>query len=379
MTAFNILLVTRQFAQRWGGAEHSIAEVLDELALARPGLAWTVTDGGFDPPDRLRRLPLIALVRERHRLRAAAAASHQHRLVLAQSLVAPAMINALPERVPVAYFLRDVAYWDQWPNNEVGARRWAKGVYRLALGPFVRWFRRETLRALQRADVLVANSSFMAERIRAVSGREALVVFPRTPVAPEPLAPGEVVGIAGDSADKGGGIVRLLARWFPDVTFRVHSRAPLADAPPNLVAAPWEKDLARLYGGLRLMLVPSQVAEAYGRVALEAQGHGVPVLASAVGGLPENVPGSLWRVIDHRSPEAWARAFAPAFQAAPGARGAAHSFAGQRRLEADRQHRVLIRQLAGLIEHGRHAVGAQLQTFDGVTGLEAGDPESLDA
>jgi glycosyltransferase involved in cell wall biosynthesis len=355
MSASDVLLVTRQFAMRWGGAEHSIAEVLDELVAVRPGLGWTVTDGGFDPPEQLRRLPLMALVRDRRRLRTVAAAAGHHRLVMAQSLVAPTMINALPERTPVAYFLRDVAYWDEWPNNESGARRWAKSAYRLALAPFVGSFRRDTVRALQRADLLVANSSFMAERIREVSGREALVVFPRTPVVPQPLAAGDCVGVAGDSADKGGAIVRLLARWFPDVTFRVHSRKPLADAPPNMVAAPWEKALDRLYGDLRLMLVPSQVAEAYGRVALEAQGHGVPVLASSVGGLPENVPGSLWRVAEYRSPEAWARAFAPALHAAPTARTAVHAFAHQRRGEADRQHRELVRRLVALLEHGRTA------------------------
>ncbi|MEI7608866.1 MAG: glycosyltransferase [Rhodospirillaceae bacterium] len=354
MTAADVLLVTRQYAMRWGGAEHSIAEVVEELEAARPGIRLTVTDGGFDPPDRLRRLPLVSLARDRKRLRALFSDGPVPRLVLAQSMVAPVIINALPERVPVAYFLRDVAYWDQWPNNETGARRLAKAAYRLALAPFVRLFRRDNRRAMKRADLLVANSSFMAERIREASMRDSLVVFPRTPVMAKPLAPGEVVGMAGDGADKGGQMMRALAKRFPEVRFRLHTRAAaLDDAPPNLVAAPWERDPAKLYQGLRLMLVPSQVAEAYGRVALEAQGFGVPVLVSGVGGLPENVPGSLWRVEDYRSPDAWISAFEPAYRAAPEAREAAHAFAKRRRQEADRQHRELILHLAGLIEHGR--------------------------
>ena len=354
MTATDVLLVTRQFAMRWGGAEHSIAEVVEELTAARPGLRVTVTDGGFDPPGKLRRLPLVNLARDRGRLRAAIAGGAPARLVLAQSMLAPTAINALSEQVPVAYFLRDVAYWDQWPNNETGARRLAKAVYRLALTPFVRLFRRENRKAMKRADLLVANSSFMAERIREASSRDSLVVFPRTPLAPEPLAPGDEIGMAGDGADKGGVIVRALARAYPDLRFRVHTRAAsLDDAPPNLIAAPWEREPARLYAGLRLMLVPSQVAEAYGRVALEAQGFGVPVLVSGVGGLPENVPGSLWRVADYRSPTAWIAAFAPAVAAAAEAREGAHAFACRRRDEADRQHRDLIGRLTGLIEHGR--------------------------
>ena len=354
MTPADVLLVTRQFAQRWGGAEHSIAEVLAELTEARPGLRCTITDGGFDPPDRLRPLPLVALARQRRQLRAEAALARGSRLVMAQSLVAPTLINALPEPVPVAYFMRDVAYWDQWPNNESGLRRVAKTAYRLALWPFVCLFRQENRQALRRADLVVANSSFMAERIRATCDRDALVVFPRTPVAETPLAPGDLVGMAGDGADKGGLIVRALARRFPDLRFRVHTRqAALSDVPPNVIVAPWERAPDRLYSGLRLMLMPSQVAEAYGRVALEAQGHGVPVLASGVGGLPENVPGSQWRVVDYRSPEAWIRAFGPAYQAAATARSAVYAFAQTRRRDADRQHRELIERLSALIDHGR--------------------------
>ncbi len=358
MTPADVLLVTRQFAQRWGGAEHSIAEVLAELTAARPGLRCTVTDAGFDPPDRLQPLPLVALARHRDRLRATAATAHGSRLVMAQSLVAPTLINALPEPIPVAYFVRDVAYWDQWPNNESGLRQVAKAAYRLALTPFVCLFRSENRRALHRADLVVANSSFMAERIRALCDRDALVVFPRTPVAETPLAPGDVVGMAGDGADKGGTIVRALARRYPDVRFRIHSRqATLDNVPANVIAAPWERAPDRLYSGLRLMLMPSQVAEAYGRVALEAQGHGVPVLASGVGGLPENVPGSLWRVADYRSTEAWIQAFNPAYQAAVAARSTVHAFAQNRRRDADRQHRDLIGRLAALIDHGRVRIG----------------------
>ena len=358
MTPVDVLLVTRQFAQRWGGAEHSIAEVLAELTAARPGLSCTVTDAGFDPPDRLQPLPLVALARNRERLRASVANADGSRLVIAQSLVAPTLINALPEPVPVAYFVRDVAYWDQWPNNESVLRRLAKTAYRLALAPFVCLFRRENRRALHRADLVVANSSFMAERIRAACDRDALVVFPRTPVAETPLAPGELVGMAGDGADKGGLIMRALARRFPDLRFRIHTRqATLSDVPANVIAAPWEREPDRLYAGLRLMLMPSQVAEAYGRVALEAQGHGVPVLASDVGGLPENVPGSLWRVADYRSAEAWIQAFGPAYQAAATARSTVHAFAVHRRWEADRQHRDLIGRLAALIDHGRVRTG----------------------
>ncbi|CAK0749064.1 hypothetical protein WCLP8_190001 [uncultured Gammaproteobacteria bacterium] len=135
--------------------------------------------------------------------------------------------------------------------------------------------------------------------------------------------------------------------------FRVHTRrTELSGYPSNVFAAPWEKDPARLYGGVRLMLVPSQVAEAYGRVAIEALGHGVPVLASGVGGLPENAAESSWLVEDYRSPAAWCAAFGAAWGRSPAAREAAYGFAQERRRVVEAQHDDLVARLSFLLGRG---------------------------
>ena len=226
-------------------------------------------------------------------------AGFRGRLALLQSLTAPTLLPALPPGVPRVLLVRDVRYWDRWTNHETGWRRLAKGLYQRALAPAVARFREQTGAAVARADLVVANSAFLAGRLQVRFGREALVVYPRTPLAPEPLPPGSVAGMVGDGADKGGLILRALARAFPDVTFRLHLRRPgRVPLPPNVVPAPWESDPARLYHDVRLMLVPSQVDEAYGRVAAEALGHGVPVLASRRGGLPEAVPDLAWTVAE---------------------------------------------------------------------------------
>ncbi len=48
----------------------------------------------------------------------------------------------------------------------------------------------------------------------------------------------------------------------------------------------WRDDAPRLVGDATLMVVPS-LSEGFGSVVLEGMGHGVPVLASETGGLPE--------------------------------------------------------------------------------------------
>ncbi len=60
-----------------------------------------------------------------------------------------------------------------------------------------------------------------------------------------------------------------------------------------------------VYAQTKILLTPSKVEEAWGRVASEAQYNGIPVLASDIGGLPEAVgPGGV--LIDPSGPiELW--------------------------------------------------------------------------
>lgn len=89
-------------------------------------------------------------------------------------------------------------------------------------------------------------------------------------------------------------------------------------------------ELARWYRAADLVVVPSR-SESFGFVAAEAQAAGVPVLATAVGGLPHVVEaGRTGLLVEGTDPHVWAQALAallrdPAQRARMGAAAHAHA------------------------------------------------------
>jgi glycosyltransferase involved in cell wall biosynthesis len=76
---------------------------------------------------------------------------------------------------------------------------------------------------------------------------------------------------------------------------------------PNVELVERTTDMRAVYAKTKILLVPSQWEETWGRVATEAHYSGIPVLASRVGGLQESVgPGGI--LVDPAAPAGiWAR------------------------------------------------------------------------
>src|SRR5262249_20325346 len=89
-------------------------------------------------------------------------------------------------------------------------------------------------------------------------------------------------------------------------------------------------DMRTVYARTALLLVPSQVEDASPRVVLEAQVNGIPVVASAVGGIPEILGAGGVLVPPDARAEVWAEAVeailaSPARAAELGALGRANA------------------------------------------------------
>jgi glycosyltransferase involved in cell wall biosynthesis len=75
------------------------------------------------------------------------------------------------------------------------------------------------------------------------------------------------------------------------------------------IQKPWTSDIVHWYAALDVLAFPSMRREAFGRVSIEAQSCGLPVLASRVGGIPETmIEGTTGLLVPPGDEEAWTSA-----------------------------------------------------------------------
>lgn len=174
-------------------------------------------------------------------------------------------------------------------------------------------------RSLRRADAVIAVSEFTAERVRALTGREATVV-PLAPARWATVPPDEAVSAVRDKYGLPPRFVLQLGtlepRKRPDV---VAAAARVLDVPLVLGGAGTDGpgcpagasglgyvdqvDIPALYRAADVVAYAS-VYEGFGLPPVEAMACGGVVAASAVGGIPEAV-GDGAVVVDDLSVEAW--------------------------------------------------------------------------
>ncbi|MFE2475698.1 glycosyltransferase [Streptomyces sp. NPDC059389] len=155
-----------------------------------------------------------------------------------------------------------------------------------------------------RPHVALATSKFVAGRAQAHADTKAIVFYP--PFAPaegaEPLlaaghgtaarVPGGVLMVNPIPA-KGAALLHQLIRRLPTLRFTLvegwWDTAGEFTAYPNVHWVPRTYAMGPIYAANDLLLVPSQVEDAFPRVIVEAGLHGIPTIGSYRGGIPEAV------------------------------------------------------------------------------------------
>ncbi|PWR21980.1 PIG-L family deacetylase [Zavarzinia compransoris] len=149
------------------------------------------------------------------------------------------------------------------------------------------------LAAALRAFTLVAPSRFIAEAVSAAGLGPCRVfanVFDRQAILARGRA-GEFVTFINPHPMKGVEIFLDIARRLPHRRFQVIRTWPYPPVftcdLPNVEVRPFSPAVAEVWRRAAVLIVPSLCPEGFGRIIVEAQLNGIPVIAHAGGGVPE--------------------------------------------------------------------------------------------
>ena len=171
------------------------------------------------------------------------------------------------------------------------------GPARWALPTLTAWLRRVDRKRAQGPDQFVANSNFVADRIRRFYGRESLVIHP-------PVEVSRLLGVERDPGDAYLVFGRLVPYKRADIAIRACERLgrrlmvagtgrdmdrlrELASPTTEFLGHVPDEDLPGLLSSARALLFPG--VEDFGIVPVEAQAAGLPVIAHGVGGVRDSV------------------------------------------------------------------------------------------
>ncbi len=183
-------------------------------------------------------------------------------------------------------------YGDYYRNSGLAGK--------IAMGTFKNYLRKYDLKSAESVDHFIANSSFVADRIKRIYGRESTVIHP--PCDSEYFSAGERSGpedyylfvgqlIAYKRPDLAVDACRKLGRKLiiaGDGNVRkALEKSAASDANIQFAGRPSREKLRELYARAKALLFPG--VEDFGIVPIEAQAAGTPVIALGKGGALETV------------------------------------------------------------------------------------------
>lgn len=166
----------------------------------------------------------------------------------------------------------------------------------------------------------IANSNFIARHVKEKTGRNPFIYHPfielsnyKTSTTRKYVTfinPVQVKGldIAIDLASRCMEIDFLFIESWPLSSDQRAALEKRISQHPNIKFADRISDPRRIFLTTKALIIPSRWEEAFGRVALEAQISGIPVIASDIGGLPEAVGDGGLLIASNASIEAWVSA-----------------------------------------------------------------------
>jgi glycosyltransferase involved in cell wall biosynthesis len=167
---------------------------------------------------------------------------------------------------------------------------------------------------IRNSTVRLGASEYIADRYQPVWGERFDTVHPFIETeAFRVEKTGDCILHINPRVPKGVLITLEVAKRLPHEEFLLVGKEPdsprvleLANELPNVTFCGYVEDMTDIYSRTKLVLMPSQWAEPFGRIPIEAGISGIPTISSGNGGLSEASP-SDELVVDSSSPEDYVR------------------------------------------------------------------------
>ena len=242
----------------------------------------------------------------------------QHDLLITQNKLAPVSVQVADElNISSLFFLRSMAVTGYEKYNP--DRNHTSNIFQSDIGggiqyPFLWKNFHDYRRAADMATHTIANSEFTATKINDLFGVEAAMIYPPIKLdnyKVEYVPDGHITMVNPRAEYKGTNIFLDIADRLSDEEFFLvgpissDSIRRRADRMHNVTHWSWCDDMRDAYNKSKLVVVPSRVQEAFGRVPAEAMVSGIPCVVSSRGGLPEVVGETGLVVSEIESTEQW--------------------------------------------------------------------------
>ncbi len=248
---------------------------------------------------------------------------------VAKSMVRRTRRQGRNQPLHICYIHTPMRYvWDLF-DEYFGPARMGAFASRFLLAPIAAMLRQYDRRTTDRVDLFVANSSYVAERVRRIYGRESLVLPP--PVDTERFAtaarePGDAYLVVSalvpykrvDHAIRAcaslGRKLTIVGRGPEEARLRALARELGSEKDVEFTGFASDAVLADYYRRARALLFPG--VEDFGIVPVEAIACGCPVIALAEGGVLDSMTADTAVFFHEQTPAALERAIL-AFEARP--------------------------------------------------------------
>lgn len=242
-------------------------------------------------------------------------------ILIAQNKLAPSSILLADNHdIPSIFFIRSL--WETGWGTYDPKQSHLANFRNVDLGgriqyPFLVWNMRRFCWAMRVADIVIANSEFVRDALAKTFDIDSTVIYPPIELDAYEVEydpDGTITMVNPRTEAKGGNLFLDLAELMPEEQFLLvgptasSKQQSRAESLSNVEYVAWADDVRKAYRRSKVVVVPSNYPEPFGRVAAEAMASGIPTVVSERGGLPEVVGDAGTVVSKFDSAEAWREA-----------------------------------------------------------------------